>query len=737
MKFGVFTISTSCHLKDIQDTLNEGVKLYNTHYELGGHLSEISNKDYNDQRKIAQRLLEEHDDRAPLQRVLKISLKDTMRNNFLKLNEKLRDQATWSLMRSTVPGNKKATVDGLWKEWQRQAEYSHFTPDALFQSETIFQELHSLIKLAYKESIKKKYETNKEWNIKSYQQYLVTFEKQIQLEREKIAEALYYRIKVAYANNTLGSYNPTCPLLDKLQAQNIQTYEGMRANDFVNLSLGQFPLAKAYAYILKHGNLPLKYTIAAYFSLDKNNPDFSLKTIQHGTHYFLVPQVLATYVPQTSTFLRWLFPGYRLRYQFFHDKTELLFKLAVLNSDKASVQGILDMQNPAWKNLESLQDSLEEEVNATESKISKWFSFLFETSNTFLKDWKNTLHYQQQLVTRRQIAYLLKMAQAPLPLEYAFQDNDVEKFIDVKQTMNHYLDKLESRVNTQGFSEEDKRRFQNIKRAVIAQWNLGDTKNSFSSVDSVLFHLSQSPASIPMDKFSALETELTLKVDDDLEEIAANRSVLASISSNIQKVLDKLPALFNSDTPIDDELLYLHQASHVLAFLSKTSFKDSQSMEAMKTKLNEFLLTYQASIKNQSKETLQEKNDYFIRLEKAIHSVISINTDWDKERKALFKAEGFRLDIIHGYKPVDVDECLQQSREERLERNKTLEEATARQTKIISEIEEKQTLAREGISRRAKEMKQYDDLLQSLGIFKDSGKTMAISHASPPEITCP
>ncbi|MDI9818334.1 MULTISPECIES: hypothetical protein [unclassified Legionella] len=721
MEFNVSIITTPSHLKDIQSLLNQGIQLYKTHHELGGHLSEIPSASYNQQLKTAKRLFEEHDNNASIRRMTEISIRDTMRSNFLELNEKLRDHQTWRSMSANAPVNQQPTIDRLWREWQRHAAHSHFTAGALFHNEALLQELLALIQLAKDEFNKKKYKNKEEFS--NYQQYLAKFEQQIQDERQQIAEALYYRIKVAFTNNSLIHYNPVCALLNKLQAHRIQAYQNLKANEFISSPAETLPLAKAVNYIMTYGTDELRAALLPYFSLEPNNPDFSLKSHQQGNHFFLVPLELSQYLPKTSKWFMWLFPGYHLRYHFFHDKTELLFKLAVLNSSKAPIQGIVDMQNPFWLNLETLQNALEEEHQSTNKKNRNWFGFLFETTNDLLNGWKNLIQRQQKMLIRHQISYLEQMVKAPLPLEYAFQNNS-EHFIERKQAMLLSLEKLEARFNAQDFTSEERTSFQTTKQNIIKKWNLGEFKESTASIDAALFHLSQSTSPLPMDKFNSLETELMLKNDKELDRLIADKALM-DIISRMQEALEELPSLIQPPKAIGDELLYLYQTARLLSFLYKTDFKLSPAVQALRVKLNEFLLEYQKLVKGQTQDHLLQRKEDFLLLEETIHTLISIHPDWKEEQKCLFQASGFRQDIMQGYTPVDVEKVLMETKKERLEQTKQIEDMDKIVHAALRSVEEGAKILENRKNthiKRKKELAIIRSELENLGIFSRKGQ---------------
>ncbi|WP_028387517.1 hypothetical protein [Legionella fairfieldensis] len=699
MMFKVFNIPARSFLQQIQNALNKGVKVYNVHAELGGHINELSSTEYNSQRQIAERLLTEQDNNTSSKQVLKTKKHEVRQINYLKFNERYRNKDFWRKLQLDHSGSQDL-IRKLEREWSRQASHSHFTVDALFESEAQLQEFQLLLKYAQQEAAKKQY--RKDEALKSYLDYLCQFTETIKQEKEAIAEALYYRLKIAFSNKSVTHYNPTFYLLTTLHTQGINPVKGMTTNELLVHSEPPFPFAKAIAYIQREGSAPLQHALAKLLELAKDYPS-ALEVRQQGHRIFLIPNALSHYIPK-SRFMSALFSGAQLRYQFFQNKTDLLIKLAMLYTPFKPPKTTWESMQNEWQTLVDLQKNLDTELQTTQQRKRTWFAFLFKKTNTFLDKWQMMVQHEQYSVTSKQLTQLKRMLKMPLPLNYAFAEATNESVSTFKQTMRLQLSALETRLknDTKWVNSREQQEFQALKQAIITQWDLYDTQNKAPSIESVLFHLSTKPAVfLSTDKFALLEKELATQDSIQLETWAKTVEV-ERIALHVSTLLENLPSLMTTQSALDADLSYdkalryLHQVSRVLSFFSHTHLSQSLEMITIHNRLTAFVLCYQNFIEGQTQDTVQKDNASLIRLEKTIHAVISIQPEWESIRHLLFNAEGERDLILKGQPAIDVHACLVQSQQEENIRREQLNALLTQHDILSNDIQESIARSKQG-----------------------------------------
>ncbi len=392
-----FNAPLSGTLAQLQRLINTGTDLFNTYLFSGGHsFFTVSNK-----LPVLKRLLEELDEDEFLKTFQSLSHKETQGLEFLRLHKKLREASTWQNIGENLPPASARKIAKLKAQWQHQAPLSHCTTEAIFALESLLLELMSLIDLA-----EKKLKNPPQGIQQDYANYLSDLKQEIQQQLGTLAEVLFYRIKLIFVRHTLTEPNSLQALLADLQDAGVNTlYEkslsALRTNEFMaeNGEEGHlFPLAQAFALIGRQGNRELNDLVRSYLSL-RPKQKLTLEPFFHGKIAFLVPETLKAYVPQKPRILGRLFPGYKFRYEFFHDKAPLLVQLAALNHKPPTSPW--NLQNPDWQNMVCLQEALETELQLIASQKRSWFSWIWNTTQHFLADWQQLVKEQQRLITQK------------------------------------------------------------------------------------------------------------------------------------------------------------------------------------------------------------------------------------------------------------------------------------------------------------------------------------------------
>ncbi len=653
------------NLAKLQRLINTGTDLVNTYLFSGGHaFFTVSNKV-----QTLKRLLEEEEEQAFLKTFQSLSQRETQGLEFLKLYKKLREEHFWEALSESLPSAAIRKLNRMKAQWQHQASLAHCTTDAIFALESILVELDSLIAMAEKKLKKPPTGVSLE-----YANHLAQLKQEIQQKLEILAEVLFYRSKIIFNHHNLTEPNSLKTLLIELQnigldSINEKGISTLLTNELIAGEAEEetvFPLAKSFALIDRQGNRGLKEMARNYLSLMPKKA-FALEPMLHGDTAFFVPESLKAYIPQKPRILMRLFPGYKFRYQFFHDKAPLLFQLAALNHNPPSAPW--NLQNPGWQIMVSLQETLETELQAIASQKRGWFSWFWNTTLQFLTGWQQIVKEQQRLITQKQLHFLSQMAQEPMSLNEVLQENaplQSEKF-----SLTNALTQFEKNLTQTNLVFDERHLFYDIKLRLEKRASYFAAKKGYLVSTQLMLETLNQSAPLNDEDFTMLKTELVLQ-GDNLACMPLLEAPLTKISNHLENQLTALAnTLETKDTVDKKEEELVKQSAQVLSFFTNTpKLQNNPSFYGLQQSFFNLTLNYQEYLNFQPAKLIAEQDSSLRSFEQTMEEVGTIDEEWRRERAQLEAARKIRTTRISEYQNERIEEIT----EKQVKNQKILEE---------------------------------------------------------------
>ncbi len=672
MVFQRFSIQIAGRLKQIQDTINDHIGFYEEQCQLGGHVIETSKDDYKDQTMISMRTCQEtHDStqyRTEYRKLTTLSRKDAHLDNYLTFSQRLQNSATWKNIKND---SNQTLIARLEINWMRQAAHSYFTIDALFEVDALLQSLLGFTEDALEEISTNKYQAN----IITYKNYLINLEQDIIKEWEAIAEALFYRLKLTFETHSLVNYHPLRAILDNFNQLGINDFDIMRENFEIIRHEKPFPMAKAYSYLMTNGAKDLKAVTTPYFLLKGATRGITIHPFQQDDKHYLIPETLLGLIPAKWSFWMWFVPGYKARYTFIQNKSDVLFQLLDAQHSHIPQNAILDLNHPFWLRLNNLQHKLDGELSQTEQKKHRRFSFLFKKTNELFFRWNTLVFQQQHALVKKQMDYLEVMANnmaSPLNLLLGEQNENylIEEVTHDSIQLKAQLNLIEKRLDDMRFSKAERQRFQRIKDKIISRWEEGEGLNTQDdqelTLTSKLHQLAESNQLSSLSSIFALCKDLQfLKTHDEpsLEHFAIHQAhYFKTILANMVKQLAGLAEKIKSEQTLSIEHYYFIATSKLLSFVLPYAEDMELPLQTLGQRLQIFLKGYPEYIISLSQKQALANKENLESINTAIYTVASLNPNWDKEAQTLSKASGFLRAIIAGREPRSTADLIEKSK---------------------------------------------------------------------------
>lgn len=622
-------------LQKIQSKINIIIECINEYARFGGHLP----TDILDDRKIFDHIksgkyknsldyLHEMNQRALVNKRLQnylISSKTLSSDDYwLKLEVKYqRDPIVLSNIRQIKAG------------WLCQADYAHFTSDALFINIEMLHELKQHVKKALAKT------DNNETIITEYRRYLTNLDLSITNEEKKIADAMHYRLKIACNHYSINHYNSLRFVLNELSKDIPLTKKEsafLQTNKKLKEPEEDFPLARAYAYIIKHGDsfqeLDFRTTNLGQFNL-----------INQDKGLCMAPTTLEKYIPTKRYFWHKFIPGYSERYQFMDNKSKIIFNFLILkNVNKPRFE--TELKDPQWSFLSSLRLTLAHEIDDYPQKKPHLFSFLYKKRNQMFSEWRRLTKQQLFYTINLQLKFLEK-------LSYVDPDD--------RNQLEDQLSDIERCIKTYGLPHSEKKRFQSIKRRLLTQQHI-NTNETFD-IAGPLHQLAKNE-NLNNKEYKSLISHIEmddLSVIDHLESILDDHSnYFASIIKKMILRINGLQEQIDGNQPFYESYCYLSQTASLCAYFS--NYFKPDLISNLSNALDEFLIVHERNIQGLSQQQAEKLNKGLKQLYNSIFKICEIDSSMEQYKDSLHRCQDYLSQILHGEKALNHADLVRRAR---------------------------------------------------------------------------
>lgn len=639
---------------------NEGVDLYNASYVLGGNQL-LSDKKYRRNLKKIKKMLKE----KSLKEVSTIStdiLKEKLKRDFILVNHILKSDETWHRLEEGLEGNRISEVK---EKWLLLAKFSHFTLDGLLNVIEILAHLDDLLDLIIEEF--QVHKTKLNMNVqKSYPDELMSLRDKIRREKKHIANSLYERCQSAMLNDGSVCQSPFIDLLNSLLALGCVNKKFVEAMLSVQPKQENIDFAHAYYYASKYASTSIKEEVNEknlLLTYDKTPITLTYKKIDNNQ--YIIPHSLIKYIPNKKPY--WFSLGRKQRYQFFKDKGPLILKLIAQQNKKIQPASLEDLlSNPTWQTMVDLSSELEIANQHVNKLIKPRFSIFKRTSINMHKEWQAILIGQQSKICKAQIDYLSQLVNQPRPLSELFEKPYMDN--DTRQKIQETISELSKSQAFGYLSDEDKEKFYPIQNELIARCK---NDQAIEAVNSILVQLA-SNLNLDETDFNSTQQYLFKLSPSRLNKHFKNNK------ENIERIFENTTYFFNNVIKNNNfegfSTVFSQQVKMLKTFLHisevNTIFTDKLPIH-----LDNFLIKYEAYLKNQTQASVLDNKIYLEQLEDTVNAALMAIPDWKDKVQSFALLINSRLLLEKGIKPVLGSEALKLAKDDQITMSQSLKES--------------------------------------------------------------
>lgn len=298
------------------------------------------------------------------------------------------------------------TLRRLEEQWMRHAPYSHFSPEELLIAAQYIERSRFLVAQLKREAPRYAVYKEEGEDLKDYLAYLERVEKTLTEQQNYIAESLNARIMAVLKAKDLKAHKP----LNNLYKDFKQINPSIKLPEFQRLELtSELPLARALNYCMKKGSAELRTALNKALRLGENT---GLIAIRQARELIIIPQSMASLVPTKPAFFSRFSRGHQLRYEFFKEKQELLFRLAAIQMP-ASDNLSREFKETEWQALEQLTLDVNKEV--VDLQFIDCNKLFYKETTEFISQWRELLGGWRKAITEQKLQYLEQLRLEPQP----------------------------------------------------------------------------------------------------------------------------------------------------------------------------------------------------------------------------------------------------------------------------------------------------------------------------------
>lgn len=637
MIFTAIPIDAKSPTHQIEQMINTLIQLYRAHYEAGGRYLNLTGKQYQQTLESWHRICQEHAELPEItiaSRGIVLNMKDSSSlDSFVKIVARLKSPAYWRELQTIAGDTEK--LKSCKNNWDLQARYAHYTLNALFEADQLLQDMLELHDSA-RSALGRQHQTQ--------QISLQKLKKEINQERACLAEAFYYRIKMAFHYHTLKDRQPLFYVNEQINAlipASKMSY-GFLQNKEIQRSDGLFPIEKAYAYIKKHGSHDLNRALQLrdFFKLEGPHAAFPILSIQQDKQCFLVPADMARFIPKKRSFWSRFIPGFNDRYQFMQDKTALLFRLMDFRKDSERPFSQKSINRSYWQQLLDLQQDLDAEFNACALKERTWFSFLYSKNNQLISTWKSYVTTQQKKIIKKQMEIL-----SGLNIEQFLGGDfpDQNKFEKRAKRFQAQLNQLEKEID-RSFHQADRLKYKSQIRGVYSKLNVYLPDESSNDLSSMLYHLANENKPLGEESYQSLIAELKERSDDPLS--TNMKDAMKLMVDRMIENISELTVKFANNRSIHEMTSYLNQATKVFKQLLPLMDDGQQYLQSLKQSLFTSFSPYPNYVKGLDQSIIKKRRQDFSLLQLTLFNLVSLDPQLMSEEKELYSRVEHHLDEL-------------------------------------------------------------------------------------------